>query len=63
MDHPHKPCKSPFQVEGITLKCSKCKAELPLLHPHIIVERSDEEGNLLCESCWREMEERKQRRS
>jgi protein-arginine kinase activator protein McsA len=42
------------------LKCAKCQAELPLLHPHIIIERSDEEGNLLCESCWREMERKKE---
>lgn len=60
MTFSHKPCKSPFKVEGITLTCAKCQAELPLLHPHIIIERSDEEGNLLCESCWREMEKKKE---
>jgi formylmethanofuran dehydrogenase subunit E len=34
------------------MKCHKCGEELPLLHPHIVVERYDEEDNMICESCF-----------
>jgi hypothetical protein len=34
------------------MKCHKCGQELPLLHPHIVVERYDDEDNMICESCF-----------
>ena len=37
---------------GLEIKCHKCGQELPLLHSHIMVERNDEEGNLICEECY-----------
>jgi hypothetical protein len=37
---------------GLRLKCSKCGDELPLAHPHIVAERQDEDGNMICEWCW-----------
>lgn len=40
------------RIKGLEIKCSRCGKELPLLHPHIIVERSDELGNLICEECY-----------
>ena len=39
-------------TSGLLLKYHKCGEELPLLHPHIMVERYDEEGNLICEDCY-----------
>lgn len=43
---------SKLKKMGLTLLCQSCGAELPLLHPHIIVERNDDDGNLICEECW-----------
>ncbi len=37
---------------GLELLCENCGTELPLLHPHIIAERNDDDGNLICETCW-----------
>ncbi|GKT09558.1 hypothetical protein DSTSK_28630 [Desulforhabdus sp. TSK] len=37
---------------GLELYCYKCGRELPLLHPHIMVERTDEDENLICEWCY-----------
>ena len=34
------------------MKCHRCGKELPLLHPHIVVERYDDEENVICESCF-----------
>ena len=58
-DFQKKSGRSTSKIEGLTLNCNECKEELPLLHPHIILERSDAEGNPICESCWREREEKK----
>ncbi len=41
-----------FGPANIFLKCHRCGDELPLLHPHIVVERYDENGNMICEWCW-----------
>jgi uncharacterized Zn-finger protein len=43
-------------ASGFRLKCKRCGNELPLLHPHIVVERYDESGEMICEWCW--MQER-----
>ena len=37
---------------GLELHCDRCGGELPLLHPHIMVERNDAAGNVICEGCW-----------
>ncbi|MDY0391316.1 hypothetical protein [Desulfobulbus oligotrophicus] len=37
---------------GLELKCHRCKASLPLLHPHIMVERYDRDDNIICETCY-----------
>ena len=34
------------------MKCHKCGDLLPLLHPHIVVERYDEQENMICEHCY-----------
>lgn len=39
---------------GLELKCHRCGRALPLLHPHIVVERYDEAGNMICEWCHEE---------
>ena len=36
---------------GLELLCHSCGEELPLLHPHIMVERNDDAGNIICEGC------------
>jgi len=40
------------RIRGLDLRCSQCGGELPLQHPHIVVERLDEDDNLICESCY-----------
>ena len=37
---------------GLELYCDRCGEELPLLHPHIMVERNDADGNIICDGCW-----------
>ena len=37
---------------GWQMKCHKCGDILPLLHPHIVAERYDEEENMICEYCY-----------
>ena len=39
-------------IPGLQLKCHKCGEELPLVHPHIVIEHQDEDGNMICEWCW-----------
>ena len=36
----------------LEIRCSRCGKELPLLHPHIIMEKTDDLGNLICEECY-----------
>jgi hypothetical protein len=36
---------------GWGVKCYRCGDILPLLHPHIVVERYDGHENMICESC------------
>ncbi len=38
-------------LSGWFPKCSLCGAELPLLHPHIMVEKTDADGEPICEEC------------
>jgi hypothetical protein len=40
---------------GWKVKCHKCGDVLPLLHPHIIVERYDEYENIICEECYEKL--------
>jgi hypothetical protein len=37
---------------GWNVKCHKCGDVLPLLHPHIVAERYDEQENMICEQCY-----------
>ena len=37
---------------GWQMKCHQCGEILPLLHPHIVAERYDEEENMICELCY-----------
>jgi hypothetical protein len=41
-------------ASGLEIKCHKCGQTLPLLHPHIMLERTDEDENLICEECFEE---------
>lgn len=45
-----------IRIENFDLRitCHKCGQDLPLLHPHIMVERWDDRGNLICEACFSE---------
>jgi uncharacterized Zn-finger protein len=43
---------------GFELRCHRCGQELPLLHPHIIVERYDDDENLICEWCYAKLYEK-----
>lgn len=39
-------------TSGLCLSCHNCGKELPLLHPHIMVEKNDKQGNIICEECY-----------
>jgi hypothetical protein len=39
-------------LSGWEMKCPRCGDILPLLHPHIVVERYDEQENMICERCY-----------
>jgi hypothetical protein len=39
---------------GFVIRCHKCGRAVPLLHPHIMLERTDEDDNLICEQCYEE---------
>jgi hypothetical protein len=41
-------------TSGLEINCHKCGCALPLLHPHIMVERIDDDENLICEQCYKE---------
>ena len=45
-------------TSGLEIKCHKCGRALPLLHPHIMLERMDEDENLICEECYEEHNKR-----
>lgn len=51
-DQPTDPCLIPVGPLGFELKCHCCGCALPLLHPHIMVERYDENENIICECCY-----------
>jgi len=40
---------------GLEIRCYRCGGVLPLLHPHIMLERTDEDENLICEACYKEL--------
>jgi hypothetical protein len=42
----------PSRDLGYDLKCHCCGDFLPLLHPHIMVERYDDDENIICEDCY-----------
>ena len=42
------------EKSGLEIKCHRCGRALPLLHPHIMLERTDEDDNLICEECYEE---------
>lgn len=37
---------------GWQMRCHQCGEILPLLHPHIVAERYDEDENMICECCF-----------
>jgi hypothetical protein len=37
---------------GLEIRCYRCGCVLPLLHPHIMLEKTDEDENLICEECY-----------
>jgi len=39
-------------TSGLEINCHRCGSALPLLHPHIMLERTDEDENLICEQCY-----------
>jgi hypothetical protein len=39
-------------ARSFVMKCHRCGEVLPLLHPHIVVERYGDEDNMICESCF-----------
>jgi hypothetical protein len=41
-----------LSTSGLELDCHECGASLPLLHPHIMLERTDDDDNLICEQCY-----------
>jgi hypothetical protein len=41
-------------ASGLEINCHKCGCSLPLLHPHIMLEKTDEDENLICEQCYEE---------
>lgn len=51
-DQPNNPHVIPVGNLGFELKCHCCGDSLPLLHPHIMVERYDENENMICECCY-----------
>lgn len=51
------------KLDGLIVTCDECGADLPLLHPHIMVERCDDDKNPICEACWVEREKKKRERS
>jgi len=51
-DHGREQCVK--GASGLEIKCHRCGRSLPLLHPHIILERTDEDENLICEGCYEE---------
>lgn len=54
MTLPSKPEKTPDNTPW-RLKCHRCGAELPLLHPHIMVEYTDDDDELICTDCHSEL--------
>ena len=40
---------------ALRIKCNRCSAELPLLHPHIMVENTDAGNELICHDCYAEL--------
>ena len=42
------------RTSGLEINCHRCGCALPLLHPHIMLERTDEDENLICEQCYEE---------
>jgi len=51
-----------YLTPGLEIKCHKCGCALPLLHPHIMLERIDEDENLICERCYEKALASSQRR-
>ncbi len=50
-----KKTKSPKKITVLELFCHICGCELPLMHPHIMLERNDDKGNLICEECYQKL--------
>ena len=51
-DQANKPSQAESNSAGYELRCHCCGDLLPLLHPHIMVERWDEDENIICEDCY-----------
>jgi hypothetical protein len=51
-DQKNEPSRPSPHYTGYELRCHCCGDLLPLLHPHIMVERYDEDENIICEDCY-----------
>ncbi len=47
------------KITGLEIFCHICGCELPLMHPHIMLERNDDEGNIICEDCYQKLHKNK----
>ncbi|MEA1968058.1 MAG: hypothetical protein U9N77_07545 [Thermodesulfobacteriota bacterium] len=47
------------RIAGLELFCHMCGCELPLMHPHIMLEHHDSKGNLICEECYQKLKNNK----
>lgn len=43
------------KITGLKLFCHICGCELPLMHPHIMLERNDNNGDIICEECYQKI--------
>ena len=53
-----KKTKISKKITGLEIFCHICGCELPLLHPHIMLERNDTDGNIICEECYQQLHEK-----
>ncbi len=47
--------KNSRKITGLEIFCHICGCELPLMHPHIMLERNDDNGNVICEECYQNL--------
>jgi hypothetical protein len=52
MDGKQRDSSTSLSGLGFDIRCHRCGDSMPLLHPHIVVERYDEQENMICEECY-----------